>query len=76
MRENREVAKEEFDKFLIQYPNKLKRDVNQIFCPPVVSYNDFSIGDWPDSVVAFIQTPYDPEKDKAKYFIKELTQAP
>jgi hypothetical protein len=46
------VTKEEFEKFILSYPRPLDRDVAQMCEPPVVTYNDFSLGVWPQSVVA------------------------
>jgi len=46
------VTKEEFDKFIQAYPRELLRDVFHANEPPIVTYNDFTLGDWPDSVVA------------------------
>jgi hypothetical protein len=46
------VTKEEFAQFLAAYPRPLDRDVSFISEPPVVTYNDFSLGDWPASIVA------------------------
>jgi hypothetical protein len=34
-------------------PSDLKGDICGIYEPPLESYNDFSLGDWPDSVVAW-----------------------
>lgn len=47
------VTEVEFDKFLKEYPKKLTRDYNQIYEPPLISFNDFSLGDYPESVVAY-----------------------
>lgn len=46
------ISKIEFYKFIISYPRKLERDVYGVCDPPVVTYNDFELGNWPDSVVA------------------------
>jgi len=47
------VSKEEFDKFVEEYPNKLESDCCAISEPPLVTLNDFTIAThWPDSVVA------------------------
>lgn len=46
------VDKKTFEKYIKQYPRKLERDVCGICEPPIVSYNDFSLGKWPDSIVA------------------------
>ena len=34
------------------WPRPLERDVFAAFDPPLVTYNDFAFGVWPDSVVA------------------------
>jgi len=48
------VTKEEFDKFIKNYPNRLEKDISGIFEPPLLTYNDFSSGRiWPNSVVAY-----------------------
>jgi hypothetical protein len=55
MSDNVQVTKEEFEEFIRKYDtnvHKLERDTCGIFDPPVVPYNDFSLGDWPESVVA------------------------
>ena len=48
----RDVSKEEFDQFVLAYPNPLERDVTGICEHPVLTYNDFSLGPWSYSVVA------------------------
>jgi hypothetical protein len=45
-------TKEEFDAFVATYSRRLDRDVYCVCEPPLITYNDFSFGDWPDSVVA------------------------
>jgi hypothetical protein len=63
----REVTKSEFDAFLASYPNKLTTDICAICEPPIKSYNDFSLGKWPQSQVAHIlmSEPIEP----AEFFI-------
>jgi hypothetical protein len=47
-------TKEEFVKFLENYPNKLEQD----FYMDAISFNDFSLAEkWPASVVAMIYLP-------------------
>ena len=47
------VSKEEFAKFLKNYPRKLDRDVCRICDPPSITCNDFKLANrWPYSVVA------------------------
>jgi hypothetical protein len=46
------VTKEQFEQFIQSYPRPLNRNVALMCEPPVVTYNDFSLGMWPASVVA------------------------
>ena len=46
------VTKEEFNSFIKSYPANLDFDTTGICDPPLSSYNDFTRGDWPDSMVA------------------------
>lgn len=72
------VNKEEFEQFIASYPRPLEKDVCGISEPPLISYNDFKLGIWPDSIVAstflYEDTPedyyYEPEEEH-KYFIVE-----
>lgn len=41
-----------FNEFLSAYPRPLERDVVRFCDPPLIQYNDFTLGDWPHSVVA------------------------
>lgn len=43
---------EEYKTFLENYPRPLERDVSGISDPPILQYNDFTLGIWPESVVA------------------------
>jgi len=56
------VDYEEFCEFLGNYPRPFERDVCQIFEPALVTYNDFTLGDWPESIIAkhriFDDVPY------------------
>ncbi len=71
------VSKAEFDEFVKNYPRKLVVDVCGISAPPLISYNDFTLGKWSDSIVArtwaWEDDPnhyfYKPEEDRA-YFIR------
>lgn len=50
---NKLVSKEEFEKFIKEYPRKLSYDCCGISEPPSISYNDFELANrWPYSVVA------------------------
>lgn len=53
------VTKQEYEDVITQYPRPLKRDVVGFAEPPVMQYNDFSLGPWPKSVVA--QRTIEPE---------------
>jgi len=47
------VSKEDFYKFIDEYPRKLTYDCTGISDPPAISYNDFELANrWPYSVVA------------------------
>lgn len=64
MKKSKQVTKEEFELFIKNYPHELEIDVCGIFEPPIKSYNDFTIGMWPESVVAYISLG----KDTYGYF--------
>lgn len=47
------VTKEEFYKFITEYPRKLSFNVTGICEPPFATYNDFILGEYPKkSIVA------------------------
>ncbi len=46
------VTKAELVEFRAWYPNKLSFDAAGMFEPPMCTLNDFTLGKWPDSVVA------------------------
>lgn len=48
----KKVDKNAFNSFINNYPKKLERDVYGVCEPPLITYNDFSKGDWPESIVA------------------------
>lgn len=48
----KQVSRAEFEKFLKEYPRPLERDVYAPNEPPLVTYNDFTLGVWPHSIVA------------------------
>lgn len=54
MKKFKQVTREEFKYFVESYPSKLVYDVCGISEPPTGTYNDFSIGKYPQSVVARI----------------------
>ena len=71
------VTKEEFYKFVKNYPRKLTYDCTGISDPPAISYNDFELANrWPYSVMAntwaYSDNPddyyYDPDP---QYYIVE-----
>lgn len=45
------VSKEEFQNFVKNYPNVLDWNVTGICEPPLGSHNDFTLGNWPESMV-------------------------
>lgn len=46
------TTKEEFEEFINKYSKPLDKDVANYFDPPLVTYNDFSLGKWPNCIVA------------------------
>lgn len=56
------ATEEEARAFIKGYPRPLERDVARIYEPPFVSWNDFTLGDWPDSVVASCMPDEEPGK--------------
>lgn len=74
------VSKSEFQDFISNYPGKLEVDICGLCDPPMVSYNDFSIGEWPESIVAktwkYDEEPgecfYKPEENR-EYYILDVT---
>ena len=52
MTKRKAVSKEEFSAFLDSYPRPLSFDKSGISDPPFVTYNDFTLGKWPESIVA------------------------
>lgn len=64
----KEVTKEEFDEFISGYPNPLDINVTWICEPPMKSYNDFNLGDWPFSMVAKVQL-WETYQEPNKYWI-------
>ena len=74
------VSKEDFDKFISNYPSQLNVNVCGISEPLLVTYNDFSLKKkWPESVVAkYHDTECYPKNGKypfiweeREYYIKE-----
>lgn len=66
----KKVSKEEFVKFLENYPRPLRRDVFAACDPPAISYNDFELADrWLYSIVA--STHYYDDDPKGHYYEPE-----
>jgi len=74
----KQVTKEEFDKFVKEYPRKLTGDCCGICEPPSVTFNDFALANrWPHSVVArtwsYSDDPhdryYEPEENRHYYVV-------
>ena len=60
------VTEKEFYNFLKNYKRPLDRDCYAACEPPSITYNDFTLGKWPDSVVAKTSL-YDDDKDGYYY---------
>lgn len=52
MSEWKDVTREELDAYVKTYPRRLERNVTRICDPWMVNYNDFTLGNWPESMVA------------------------
>lgn len=48
----KECTADELEAFISSYPRELTRDVYAVVEPPLVTFNDFTLGKWPESVVA------------------------
>ncbi len=59
----RKISKEEFIIFLDNYPGNLEYDWTGISHPPICSYNDFTRGKWPESMVARFAPHEDGSRD-------------
>lgn len=77
------VTKEEFDKFLDNYPRNLDSHVMQTCDPPLVTFNDFELANrWPYSIVArtwiYGSVPgsryYEPEENRSYYIVSNYTE--
>lgn len=72
----KECTKEEFDQYLNEYQGTLRGTVCHICMPPVINYNDFKLGNWPESMVAMKKPIWGIGDDlyadtgKFKYWIK------
>ena len=79
----KKVTKEEFEKFINDYPRKLECDCSGICEPPAVSYNDFELANrWPYSIVAstwlYDDDPdgyyYEPEEERDYYIVENYQE--
>ena len=70
----KKVNKEEFYAFIKAYPNQLDFDTTGICDPPLSSYNDFTKGMQPDSMVAKVyrndMLPEEWNAGENEYFIR------
>lgn len=72
MSELSDVTKDAYEAFLLAYPRELERHVVHYAFPPVLTHNDFTLGEWPQSVVASksLAVPeYDPPIVESHYRI-------
>lgn len=70
MSEKTTVTEEEFDAFVEAYPRPIRRDVNGTCEPPLITYNDHSLGAWPECVVASCSAPYGPGDRRTGFKIR------
>ena len=68
------VEKKQFESYLQEYKGKLVKDVCGIFEPPILTYNDLSLGKYPESIIAKVilydGSEYHGNKEK-EYYIKK-----
>lgn len=48
----KQVSKEVFESFLNSYPRPLSKDIARMCEPALFTANDFTLGVWPESIVA------------------------
>lgn len=64
------VSEDEYYDFLESYPREIERNVSSVCDPPVISYNDFKLGNFPDSIIAS-RCAYTEDKDDYFYVAPE-----
>lgn len=65
MRDNlKEVTLDEFKIFRNEYPRSLDAAIHRTYEPAIGTLNDFTLGDWPESIVAAEQND-----EPKRYFI-------
>ena len=79
----KKVTKEEFYKFIENYPRPLERNVTGVCEPPAISYNDFELANrWPYSIVAstylYSDNPgdycYEPEEKRSYTIVNKYQE--
>ena len=72
----RDCTKEELAEFVVTYPRPLERDVYGVCEPPLVTYNDFTLGPWPLSIVASFHAaiPADRNAPEGSPYAKECPE--
>lgn len=69
------VTKEEFEAFIKAfikaYPHPLRLDVAMMYEPPLLTYNDFALGNWPESIVAACSAGYYKAEETTDHMVKE-----
>lgn len=76
--EYKKVTKEEFTTFISNFPTELETDIYAVCEPALITYNDFSRGPWPQSIVArtwlYDEQPgehyYCPLEERSYYILK------
>jgi hypothetical protein len=74
MKPRTEVTEQELRDFVAAYPRDLYVDVCGIGDPPLVTYNDFTLGSWPESVVASYLREWFDEPAHAFRIVKDVPQ--
>ncbi len=63
----KEVTRDEFYAYIEAYPRPLDVDICGITDPPTVSYDDVTLGNWPESLVAKYFREYEPGETNTYY---------
>ena len=76
------VSEKEMCEYVENYPGELVRDVYAVYEPPLITYNDFRLGNWPESVVVsgffYSDKPgdyyYEPEEKRTWRVLENLEE--
>jgi len=67
----KKTTEENFEQFLKSYPRDLETDVNMTYEPPLVTFNDFTLGKYPSSVIASFCLQISDGEKNSNFMIRE-----